>query len=375
MLRVAACLAVLAVVAVPTGVQADAVLVFETEDWRFEAPDVLGTQADLELSGRQIQLCTDEVERLISHRPRNVARFTWRWSIGGGPVSFASPVGVESRVPNESYRLIDPVSRPFRESIVARGACFGPHEVTHVLTWESWRLLWANEGFATFTDWLYEGASWRYGQPTQLRHDCDETGFTDGGERRPYSDLRRFAVTHEMYATAACFWLEVHRRGGFPALRRILMRTRAIRATTAGELVVHHVNSVLGIDFRQIAKRYGFTDDDLTADGAPPPDPPPPSLLLSRMKVPAPARAGRPLTVSVAVARSDTGDPPSGATVSCTARIGGAALRASAKRFAAGRASCSWRLPLSARGRTLRLTIAVAELGVAARAGYSTRVR
>jgi hypothetical protein len=79
-----------------------------------------------------------------------------------------------------------------------------------------------------------------------------------------------------MYATAACFWLEVHRRGGFPALRRILMRMRSTKVTSVGELVVQHVNPVLGRDFRPIAKRYGFTNSDLTARGAPPHDPPPP---------------------------------------------------------------------------------------------------
>jgi len=51
----------------------------ETEDWIFVAPGALGTQADLELVGRSIQICSDEIERLIGYRPRNVARFTARW--------------------------------------------------------------------------------------------------------------------------------------------------------------------------------------------------------------------------------------------------------------------------------------------------------
>jgi hypothetical protein len=116
---------------------------------------------------------------------------------------------------------------------VARGGCIGPHEITHVLTWDSWGLPWANEGFATFTDWLYQNASWRYGQPTQLVNDCDETGWTDGVTQHPYSNLSRFVPTYDMYATAACFWLEIERRGGFPAIRRILMRLRAMPAFRA----------------------------------------------------------------------------------------------------------------------------------------------
>jgi hypothetical protein len=317
--RVVALLAlgVLFVLAYPVALEADGGLVFETEDWHLEAPDVLGTQADLELNGRQTQLCTDEIKRLIHHRPANVARFTWRWSIGGGPGSTASPTGVETRFPNESYRLVDPTTRSFREDVVARSVCYGPHEVTHVLTWESWQpqLLWANEGLATFMQWLYDG-SWRYGSPVRLLpfHDCDENGYTEGPQRHSYSNLRQFRSTAEMYATAACFWLEVYRRGGFPALRRILMRTRTIKATTTGELVLHHINPVLGLDFSPIAKRYGFAEADLAALGAPPPDPPPPALALSRVRPTAAPQAGRPFRAAVGVARSDTGDPPALAT-------------------------------------------------------------
>src|SRR5262249_49059673 len=191
-------------VAPSKSVEADGLLTFETEDWRFEAPDVLGTQADLELNGRQTQLCTDEIKRLIHHRPTNVPRFTWRWSIGGGPGSNASPVGVETRFPDQSYRLVDPATRSFREDVRPRSVCYGPHEVTHVLTWESWQLAWANEGFATFMEWLYDSGSWRYGSPVQLlpRHDCDENGYIDGPQRHPFSDLRQFHITYEMYATA-----------------------------------------------------------------------------------------------------------------------------------------------------------------------------
>jgi hypothetical protein len=340
MRRLAACLAAAAAVVLAAPAYGDGLLVAETEDWRFEAPDVLGSQADLELNARQIQLCTDDLERLLHHRPRNVERFTWRWVIGGGPVSWASPLGVETHVPAPSYPLVDPAARAFREGVVARGVCFGPHEITHVMTWESWRLAWPNEGFATFTDWLYQSASWRYGQPLQTTYACDQSGWTDGFARRPYSDLRNFAVTYDMYATAACFWVEVHRHGGFPAIRRILMRLRSIHASTPGELVVHHVNPVLGLDFRPIARRYGFTDADLTAAGAPPLDPPPPSLVLSKPKPSGMPRARRQFRLSVDITRSDTGDPPSRAAVACPARAGATALRASSLLSAAARPAC-----------------------------------
>jgi len=369
------CLAFIAALAVPALAEGDATLVYDTEDWHLEVRVVLGTQADLELSGRQIQLYTDEVERLIHHRPQNVARFTWRWSLGGGPVSGATASGVETLFPNESWRLVDPAARSYRESIVTQGLCFGPHEVTHVLTWGTFWLGWDNEGFATFTDWLYASASWRYGQPTQLRHDCDATGWSDGVMRHPYSDLRRFDRSYNAYATGACFWLEVYRRGGFPAIRRILMRLRAYEPRSPGELVTHHVNPVLRLDFRPLARRYGFSDADLTAEGPVPPDPPPPSTALSRPKPVAPPRAGRVLTVSAAVTRGDTGDPPSTATVSCAARVGRTTLSPSARRFTNARAACSWRLPHSARGRALQATMTASVRGVAATARYAAAVR
>ena len=374
MRRLAACFVAAAAVVLAAPAYGDGLLVTETEDWRFEAPDVLGTQADLELNARQIQLCADELKRLLHYRPRNVERFAWRWVIGGGPVSFASPLGVETHLPDASYRLVDPAARPFRESVVARGVCFGPHEITHVMTWESWRMAWPNEGFATFTDWLYQSASWRFGQPLQMTNGCDESGWTDGAVRHPYSDLSRFAVTYDMYATAACFWVEVQRRGGFPAIRRILMRLRSIHASTPGELVLHHVSPVLGLDFRPIAKRYGFTDADLVASGSPPLDPPPPSLILSKPQPSGTPRAGRQFRLSVDVTRSDTGDAPFRAAVGCRARTGATALRAKSL-LTGGRATCLWMLPRASRGRTLRATVTVTERGIAARAAYAARVR
>jgi hypothetical protein len=347
-----------------------------TEDWRLESPAVLVTQEELQLIAQGIQLCSDEIERLIHHRPRNVDRFTMRWVIDGGRVSHASPTGVLSHVPDDSYRLVGPGVRGWWESLVAQRLCFGPHELTHVLTWESWSLSWPNEGFAQFTDWLFAG-SWRYGaEPVSPSHECDENGYSDGFGRFPYADLRSFAVTHESYDTAACFWREVHRAGGFPALRRILMRLRSHPATTVGELILHHVNPVLGFDFRPIARRYGFTDADLVATGAPPPDPPPPALELTRPRpTPAAPRSGRRLATAVAVARSDTGDPVAAATVACRARLGGRPLAGAARPFTDGLATCVWRLPATARGKILRASTAVVVLGVRGQATFTARIR
>jgi hypothetical protein len=147
--------------------------------------------------------------------------------IDGLRVSHAEAGGIVNHVPDASYRLVDPAARSFRQSIVAQGLCFGPHEITHVLTSESlWPLAWANEGFATFTDWLYR-ENWRCCETTAplSRISCDEAGWSDGGMgRQPYSDLSPWDGSYASYATAACMWLEIYRIGGVNAIRRILAR-------------------------------------------------------------------------------------------------------------------------------------------------------
>ncbi len=237
---------------------------FETKDWIFVAPSVLGDQADLELNGRAVQICHDEIERLVGRRPRNVRKFTMTWAIDGGQVANAGRRGVTNHVPSAEWRLVDPGSRAFRAQIVAQGRCFGPHEITHVLTWESWGPPWANEGLATFTDRLYEPEWECCSAPIRSTQRCDEDGYTDGLASRAYSDLNPFRIDFQSYSTAACFWFEVHRLGGFPAIRGVLagMRTRVPRTT--GEFVAH-ANRVLNADLRPIAARYGFEASELAA--------------------------------------------------------------------------------------------------------------
>jgi hypothetical protein len=243
---------------------------YETEDWIFTAPAALGTQADLELNGRQIQLCSDEIEALTGHRPPAPAKFTVQWVVSESVwYSGAGPTGWVNSVP-PSFRLVDESTRPFREDVVRRGVCFGPHEVTHVLTWGSWGPGWANEGFAEFTDRLYDSAAWKCcTEQPRLQQTCDETGYTVFGERHPYSDLSDFRIDFEHYSTAACFWIEVHARGGSPAIRGILAGMRYRRPATTAELVVHQVNRVLNVDLRPVLARYGFEPAELEAGPTP----------------------------------------------------------------------------------------------------------
>jgi hypothetical protein len=252
------------------GAAGSAELETRTADWIVTAPDSLGTQADLDLVARATQLCTDEVKLLVGRRPANVERFTMTWTPAAGGSSYATQTGIVNLAP-PGYRLLEPSTRPFVESYVGRGRCFGPHEVAHVLTWESWGQAWANEGFATFLDRLYESTSWSCCEaPVTSRLACDETGYTLAGERFAYTDLRSFAITTRHYHTAACFWLEVHRLGGFPTIRAVLASMRARRPRTTGEFAVQHVNPILGADLRPVLGRYGFGPADLQSEPRPP---------------------------------------------------------------------------------------------------------
>jgi hypothetical protein len=248
---------------------ADDVLRFETDDWILTAPAALGTLADLELNARGTQICHDEIEGVIGHRPTNVAKFTMTWQIGGGPISYATTTGVVSLVPSASgWPLSDPATFPFRSRLVRDGICFGPHEVTHVLTWESHGPLWPNEGFATFTDRMYDSTTWRCcAEPLRTTFSCDETGYTYGPERRAYRDLSPFTIDTVSYHTAACYWWEIHRLGGLPAIRGVLASMRRERPRSDGQ-VVEHANLVLNTELRPVLARYGFTPAELEA--APP---------------------------------------------------------------------------------------------------------
>lgn len=254
--------------ALPSSAPAEEVLRYETRDWILTAPASIFSVADLELVGKATQICNDEIVLLTGYRPPRPVKFTVQWIIGSGP-SGAGSNGFVNFVP-ATYRIVSDNVRPFWEERVARGTCFGPHEVTHVLTWSSWGQAWANEGFAEFTDRLYDSTEWECcTMPLRVEQTCDATGFTVFGQRYSYADLSDFRVDLEHYGTAACFWIEVQKVGGFPALRGILASMRYRRPATTGELVAHHVNRVLNADLRPIVARFGFEPHELEAGPTP----------------------------------------------------------------------------------------------------------
>lgn len=89
--------------------------------------------------------------------------------------------------------------------------------------------------------------------------------------------------------------------------------------------------------------------------------------------VPAKPAAGKPFTVGTRVTRGDNGAALASGTVTCTVRVGTAPLRATG-RFRNGVAICEMRLPKTAKGKLLRVTLKVSFQGVSTTKAYSARV-
>jgi hypothetical protein len=84
-------------------------------------------------------------------------------------------------------------------------------------------------------------------------------------------------------------------------------------------------------------------------------------------------QAGRPLNVSVIFARSD-GTRPTAPSVACRATLGGRALGASGSRVSGGRATCTWALPRTAKGKTIRGTVTVRAGGLKVSQPFAAKV-
>jgi hypothetical protein len=89
---------------------------------------------------------------------------------------------------------------------------------------------------------------------------------------------------------------------------------------------------------------------------------------------PKPARAGRPFTVSLAANENDTNGPVAAGRVSCAASIAGKRLIARTHTLTNGVAVCVWRVPATAKGRTIRGLITLTVRGTSLTRGFSARV-
>ena len=101
-----------------------------------------------------------------------------------------------------------------------------------------------------------------------------------------------------------------------------------------------------------------------------------PTLVVRSLK-PTPARpvAGRPFTLKLVAARSDTGAAVQNGRVTCVGRVGAARLTAQLQRVQGGAATCTWNIPANAKGKTFRGSVAVSFEGLRAAQGYTGKVR
>lgn len=90
--------------------------------------------------------------------------------------------------------------------------------------------------------------------------------------------------------------------------------------------------------------------------------------------VPARPAAGKAFAVGMAVLRGDTNAPLASGTVTCTVRVGTTPLRATGT-ISRGIAICSMKLPKTAKGKLVRVTLKVTFQGVSATKTYSVRVQ
>lgn len=100
----------------------------------------------------------------------------------------------------------------------------------------------------------------------------------------------------------------------------------------------------------------------------------PPSLVVKRVSI-GKLTAGKPFTMKLVTARSDTGAVVQNGRVTCVGRIGNARLKAQVQRVVAGRATCTWNIPPLAKGKTFRGSVSIVFEGLKASESFSGKVR
>jgi hypothetical protein len=101
-----------------------------------------------------------------------------------------------------------------------------------------------------------------------------------------------------------------------------------------------------------------------------------PTLVVRKLSLaPAAPSAGKPFTMRVTAARSDTGAVLQNGRVTCVGRAGTTRLKAQLARVVGGAVTCTWLIPAKAKGKTFRGSAAVVFEGLRAARSYSARIR
>ena len=89
---------------------------------------------------------------------------------------------------------------------------------------------------------------------------------------------------------------------------------------------------------------------------------------------PKPAKAGRSFSATLAANQNDTGGPVASGTVTCAATIAFKRIPAVTHILTNGVANCIWRIPATAKGKTLRGTITLTVQGAKVTRTFSSRI-
>jgi hypothetical protein len=100
-----------------------------------------------------------------------------------------------------------------------------------------------------------------------------------------------------------------------------------------------------------------------------------PTLVVRRVTTsPAAPKAGKPFTLRMVAARSDTGAVLQNGRVTCVGRAGTARLKAQVARVVGGAVVCTWLIPAKAKGKTFKGSATVVFEGLRATGNVSRRI-
>jgi hypothetical protein len=162
----------------------------------------------------------------------------------------------------------------------------------------------------------------------------------------------------------------------------------SLRATaTSTELTLAFAKSELGIDKGFSFWMWGWNSASDDGDEAPdvgnwtyivttPPPPPPPVVAKPVIGKPiaTAAIAGKKMTVTFPVMRSDTGGPMTAGTMTCDPSVSGRML-AHTESFSAGKARLTYVVPKTAKGKVLKVKLTISSDGRAATKVATFKVR
>jgi hypothetical protein len=98
-----------------------------------------------------------------------------------------------------------------------------------------------------------------------------------------------------------------------------------------------------------------------------------PTLVVRRVSAGRPT-AGKPFTIRMVTARSDTNAVVQNGRVTCVGRAGNARLKARVQRVIGGAATCTWTLPPTSKGKRFRGSVTIVFEGLRATESFTSRI-